>query len=86
MMSVLSLVGIGRWFRGSLLAQIGMGIIALFGVWKINNHFVAKSAVKKVVVASQKAGKKRNAKARKIRNSTTPGNAAKRLRDYARPN
>lgn len=84
MMSLLSLVGIGRWFRGSLLAQIGMGIIALFGVWKVNNIIVARKAVAGLHEKSKNEGKARNVKSRKIRNSTTPGNAAKRLRDYAR--
>lgn len=85
-MGLLSLVGIGRWFRGSLLAQIGMGVIALFGVWKVNNIIVARKAVAGLHEKSKKEGKARNVKSRKIRNSTTPGNAAKRLRDYARTN
>ena len=84
MMMGLTVLGIGQWFRRSLLAQIAAGVIAFLGIWKLNNLSVEKKAVKKVVQASKAAGKKRNAQTAKIRSSIKPGDARKRLlSDYA---
>lgn len=84
MMTFLTLTGLFNGFRKSLIAQIGMGIVALFGIWQINNHYVAKGAVKKVVQASKKEGKRRNANVRKIRSRIDRNGAMQRLRkEYA---
>ena len=84
MMTFLTLSGLFGRFRQSLIAQIAIGVIALLGVWKLNNYYVAKSAVKKVVQASQKEGKKRNARVRKIRRNIDRNTAMQRLRkEYA---
>jgi len=80
MIANLALGGILNWFRGSLAAQIAAGVVALLGVWKINNMVVERKVIKEVVQASHKAGIKRNEKSDKIRNSIEPGTAWKRLR------
>ena len=83
----LSLWAIGAWFRKSLLAQIGAGVLAFMTVWKINNIVVARQTVKKVVKASQKAGQKRNDQTSKIRARIKPSTAMQRLRrQYANGN
>lgn len=87
MISALSLFGIYRWFKGSLLAQIVAGALALGAVWKVNNVVVAKKAVKKVVQASKQEGRKRNARVKKLRRRIVRTTAMQRLRkEYAQPN
>lgn len=84
MISTLALGGILNWFRGSLVAQIAAGVVALLGVWKINNMVIERKIIKEVVQASHKAGIKRNEKSEQIRRSIDPGTAWKRLRqEYA---
>jgi len=77
----LAIGGIFRMFRKSLVAQIIAGAVAFAGIWTVNNMIVERKAVKKVVIASQKAGTKRNAKTDKIRASIKPSDAMRRLRD-----
>lgn len=77
----LAIGGIFRMFRKSLIAQIIAGAVAFAGIWTVNNMIVERKAVKKVVIASQKAGAKRNAKTDKIRASIKPSDAMRRLRD-----
>ena len=79
-----TLMGLGGWFRKSLIAQIIARCVAFAGVWKLNNLSVEKRTVKKVVQASKVAGKKRNAQVRKIRAGIKPSDAKRRLLgDYA---
>lgn len=80
MIANLALGGIMNWFRGSLVAQIAAGVVALLGVWKINNMVVERRVIKEVVQASHKAGIKRNEKSDQIRRSINRGTAWKRLR------
>ena len=77
----LAIGGIFNFFRKSLIAQIIAGAIAFAGIWTVNNMFVERKAIKKVVQASKVAGTKRNEKSDKIRSSIKPSDAMRRLRD-----
>lgn len=86
MIAGLTLFKVFSWFRGSLIAQIAAGAVALLGIWQINNAVVARKAVAKVVENAKKDGRKRNAQAAKVRRNIDPASAWKRLqRDYAGP-
>ena len=61
-------------------AALAMGVLTVYG---INNHFVAKRAIKKLVHASKIEGKKRNVKAAKLRDDVRKPGAADRLRRAA---
>jgi hypothetical protein len=81
------LFGIWGWFRGSLITQIVVGAVAFLGIWKLNNIHQQQIGGNKreavIVENTQKAGRKRNDKAKKIRRRIKPSAAAERLwNDY----
>ena len=64
-----------KW--GKILAACMAGLLAL----GINNAWQRSKGRKQVVIASQKAGLKRNEQTDKIRARIKPGTAMRRLRD-----
>ena len=76
---MMTVLGLWSWFRGSLIAQIGAGVLAFLAVWKINNLAVARKTVAKVEAKAKSDGRARNAKTAKIRDRIDPDDAWSRL-------
>ena len=73
------LLGLFTWFRGSLIAQILIGIVAFCGIWKANNVYQQRVGQAKLIEKSNVEAKKRNVKVRKVRRNIRRGGAHKRL-------
>ena len=78
----------GLW-KSSLLVRIGAGIAAVWAVWASTYYMGQRKGAadrqREIVDASRKAGKDRNAKARKIReNVTKPGSFDRLLEHHCR--
>ncbi len=67
------------WFRGSLITQILVGVVAFGGIWKINNLHQQKVGQAKLIEKSNVEAKRRNVKVRKVRRNIRRGGAHKRL-------
>jgi hypothetical protein len=76
-------------WSGSVVAKwaaiIGVGLLAWWGNNALQRSVGEKRGIEKVVKKSNEVARKRNAKARTIRNSIKPGSAWKRLQsEYSR--
>lgn len=83
---MITILGLWSWFRGSIIAQIGAGVLAFLAIWKINNINVARKTEAKIEQKAIKKGKARNEKVDRIRDDVPRNGAWDRLREhYRRP-